>query len=64
MDFPSGDRSANRSSAVTHKALQKWVQKLPKLKHLVLWEGEALRDLGELIRQNCPLFTTLKFWRW
>ena len=53
-----------RGHTVTYQALQTWVPKLPRLRHLVLWEGAAVRGLGEHIRENCPCFTTLKFWRW
>lgn len=45
-------------------ALLKWLPKLPRLRSMNLWNGEALRDTGSLIRSHCHSFAELKFWGW
>ena len=45
-------------------ALLKWIPKLPRLRNMNIWDGEALRDTGSLIRAHCPNFAELKFWGW
>ena len=45
-------------------ALLEWIPKLPRLRNMNIWDGEALRGTGSLIRAHCPNFAELKFWGW
>ena len=49
---------------VSPESLSRWIPRLKRLQQLRLWNGTALIGTGSLIKNNCPDFTTLKFFMW
>lgn len=51
---------------VLASALLRWIPRLPRLRSLQLWDGEALNDehLTNLITVHCPNFNDLSIYSW
>ncbi|KAI4127911.1 MAG: hypothetical protein LQ338_002996 [Usnochroma carphineum] len=52
------------SGKIENDALLRWIPRLPRLRLLNLWYGEALVGVGPLLRQHCHDFKTLSLWGW
>ena len=50
------------SGHIASGALVRWIPRLPRLRNLNIWHGEALEGTGKLIREHCPSFNTLTLW--
>ncbi|KAI9786190.1 MAG: hypothetical protein M1839_007600 [Geoglossum umbratile] len=49
---------------ILSSSLSKWVTRLPRLRCLELWRGDALKGVEEVIRENCPFFRSLSIYEW
>jgi hypothetical protein len=50
--------------AIVASSLRRWIPRLPRLRSLVVWDGNELRgDVAQLIRLHCPSFNACGFFQ-
>ena len=49
---------------ISKESLSRWIPRLKRLQQLRLWNGAALVGTGQLLKESCPDFTTVKFYNW